>query len=134
MESTWKEPINDLSDIEVVPSPIGSAEDSPYNPEFASPFDIGSPTLMDDDNVDFRAYKDVVAFNDIMKSKVKQHARKQKRRKLEEMKFDLDGRGGSRKEVMAKGSILSSKIYYCVVIDPSPFPLNFRQVISLFPV
>lgn len=100
-----------MSDNEVVPSPmdspvdspidspIGSPMDSPYNPEFASPFDIRTPGLDNDINdVDFKAFKDVVAFDDIMKSKVKQHARKHKRKKLEEMKFDPTG-NRSKKEV-----------------------------------
>ena len=51
-----------------------------------------------DQNIDFRAYKDVVAFNDIMKSKVKQQARKHKqRKKLDEI--NMNARSGSKKEV-----------------------------------
>lgn len=78
---------------------ISSQELSPYNPEAASPLDLGSSdddlspgiaALEDRTGVDFHAYKDVVAFEDIMKSKVKHEARKHKRKKLEDMKTKLD--------------------------------------------
>jgi len=78
---------------------ISSQELSPYNPEAASPLDLGSSdddlspgiaALEDRTGVDFHAYKDVVAFEDIMKSKVKHEARKHKRKKLEDMKTQLD--------------------------------------------
>lgn len=86
--------------------------ESPYNPE-ASPLDFawpevtfnengdGSPSqaAVEDDNVDILAYKDEGAFEDIMKSKVKHEAKKHKRKKLEEMKNDVDKSGGTSKDV-----------------------------------
>lgn len=76
---------------------------SPYNPE-ASPLDINSPledfgqngsaspsqAAVEDSNVDFMAYKDISAFDNIMKSKVKHEAKKHKRKKLEEMRHSLE--------------------------------------------
>jgi hypothetical protein len=113
LDTSWNENngafANNESDAEVVPSPIPSpieSMDSPYNPELASPFDMGSPprdaadavaASGNDQNIDFRAYKDVVAFNDIMKSKVKQQARKHKqRKKLDEI--NMNARSGHKKD------------------------------------
>ena len=76
---------------------------SPYNPE-TSPIDIDSPTepfeqngeaspsqaAVEDSNVDIMAYKDISAFDNIMKSKVKHEAKKHKRKKLEEMRHSLE--------------------------------------------
>lgn len=75
--------------------------ESPYNPEAASPLDMASPScaaIEDREDVDFNAYKDVVAFEDIMKSKVKHEARKHKRRKLEELKAEFGSPPASSKE------------------------------------
>ena len=41
MENTEAAPTTN-DNVDLVPSPIESM-DSPYNPEFASPFDMGSP-------------------------------------------------------------------------------------------
>lgn len=56
--------------------------------------------IEDREDVDFNAYKDVVAFEDIMKSKVKHEARKHKRRKLEELKAEFGSPPASSKEVV----------------------------------
>ena len=75
---------------------------SPYNPE-TSPIDIDSPTepfrqngepspsqAAVESNVDIMAYKDISAYDNIMKSKVKHEAKKHKRKKLEEMRHSLE--------------------------------------------
>lgn len=80
---------------------------SPYNPE-ASPIDLDpspepfgqngkaspSQAAVEDNNVDIMAYKGISAFDNIMKSKVKHEAKKHKRKKLEEMKHDLEQKSG----------------------------------------
>ena len=65
------------------------------NGDGASP----SQAAVEDNNVDIMAYKDVVAFDNIMKSKVKHEAKKHKRKKLEEMQQELEKKGETGKEV-----------------------------------
>ena len=77
-------------------------DNSPYNPEVASPIDISSPpspsaaAIEDEKGVNFAVYREVIAFEDIMKSKVKHEARKHKKRKLEEMKGESENKASSK--------------------------------------
>lgn len=87
-----------------------AGNESPYNPG-ASPIDFESPvpspsSAAVDDSMEIVAYKDVMAFSDIMKSKVKHEAKKHKRKKLEEMKTELEGRGGTKKEVGIRSIVI----------------------------
>lgn len=97
----------------ISPAKQKDSNGSPYNPE-ASPLNlIDSPEIsfaengdgaspsqaaVEDNNVDIMAYKDVLAFENIMKSKVKHEAKKHKRKKLEEMQQELEKKGETGKE------------------------------------